>query len=176
MRKPISKKLRFEIFKRDVFKCQYCGKMPPLTILEVDHIIPVIKGGKNNEDNLITSCFDCNRGKGKTELSSLPQTTADKIKILKEKEKQYKQYRKIQNEIEKRIIEEIEIIDGMYSFYFKEFCLSDKFKNGSVRNFIEKIGYDETFKSMTTACTKIHDSDKAIKYFCGICWNIIKNK
>ena len=68
-RKPISKKMRFEVFKRDKFTCQYCGRMAPDVILEVDHIRPVAEGGKNGITNLITSCRDCNRGKGKTRLT-----------------------------------------------------------------------------------------------------------
>lgn len=47
-RKSISKKLRFEVFKRDSFTCQYCGKMAPDVVLEVDHINPVASGGENN--------------------------------------------------------------------------------------------------------------------------------
>lgn len=62
-RKNISKKNRFEVFKRDAFKCQYCGKSSPDVILEVDHIKPVSEGGSNDITNLITACFDCNRGK-----------------------------------------------------------------------------------------------------------------
>lgn len=62
-RKAISKKLRFEVFKRDSFKCQYCGKCAPDVILHVDHINPVSKGGANDILNLITSCFECNNGK-----------------------------------------------------------------------------------------------------------------
>lgn len=68
-RKPISKKIRFEVFKRDSFKCQYCGAEAPNVVLEVDHIKPVSKGGKNTITNLITSCFSCNNGKRATELS-----------------------------------------------------------------------------------------------------------
>ncbi len=68
-RKAISKKVRFEVFKRDSFTCQYCGRSAPDVVLEIDHIHPVIKGGDNNITNLITSCFDCNRGKGKRKLS-----------------------------------------------------------------------------------------------------------
>jgi len=57
-------KLRFKILNRDNFTCQYCGRTPSDGIkLEVDHILPVSKGGKANPDNLITTCFDCNRGK-----------------------------------------------------------------------------------------------------------------
>lgn len=72
-RKPITKKVRFEVFKRDSFTCQYCGKSAPDTILEIDHIVPVSKGGDNNISNLITSCFECNRGKSNRKLTE-PQT------------------------------------------------------------------------------------------------------
>jgi 5-methylcytosine-specific restriction endonuclease McrA len=57
-RKSMSKKLRFEVFKRDSFACQYCGNKAPDVVLEVDHINPVSKGGDNSILNLITSCFD----------------------------------------------------------------------------------------------------------------------
>lgn len=68
-RKAISKKLRFEVFKRDGFKCQYCGESAPDVILHVDHIHPVSKGGDNDVMNLITSCAACNSGKSDRELS-----------------------------------------------------------------------------------------------------------
>ena len=68
-RKSLSKKKRFEVFKRDSFKCQYCGRSAPDVILEVDHIVPVAEGGKNDMLNLVTSCRDCNRGKGKRLIS-----------------------------------------------------------------------------------------------------------
>ncbi|MDE2468816.1 MAG: HNH endonuclease, partial [Bradyrhizobium sp.] len=69
-RKAISKKMRFSVFKRDCFKCQYCGKTPPTVVLEIDHIVPVSAGGENGIDNLLTACFECNRGKGAELLSS----------------------------------------------------------------------------------------------------------
>jgi hypothetical protein len=68
-RKAISKKTRFEVFKRDSFKCQYCGKCAPDVILQVDHIHPVSKGGENDILNYITSCEDCNAGKSDRLLS-----------------------------------------------------------------------------------------------------------
>ena len=57
-------KTRFMVFQRDGFKCQYCGRGADATVLEIDHIFPRSKGGTNNIDNLITSCYECNRGKG----------------------------------------------------------------------------------------------------------------
>ena len=68
-RKTISKKIRFEVFKRDSFTCQYCGRMAPDVVLEIDHINPIANGGDNEIMNLVTSCYDCNRGKGKRKLS-----------------------------------------------------------------------------------------------------------
>lgn len=65
-REPIGKKLRFSIFERDKFSCTYCGRTPEEddVVLHVDHVISVKDGGDNDKDNLVTSCFDCNSGKG----------------------------------------------------------------------------------------------------------------
>jgi hypothetical protein len=63
-REPISKKLRFEVFKRDSFTCQYCGAQAPDVVLHLDHINPVAGGGSSDVLNLITSCEPCNLGKG----------------------------------------------------------------------------------------------------------------
>jgi 5-methylcytosine-specific restriction endonuclease McrA len=54
---------RFRILDRDDYTCQYCGMPAPKVKLHVDHIIPVSKGGGNVDDNLVTSCTDCNLGK-----------------------------------------------------------------------------------------------------------------
>ncbi len=68
-RQGLSKKLRFEVFKRDAFTCQYCGRKAPEIVLECDHVKPVADGGGNDILNLVTSCFDCNSGKGARSLS-----------------------------------------------------------------------------------------------------------
>ncbi len=60
---PITPKKRYQILERDWFSCKYCGRKPPFVMLEVDHIIPKSKGGGDAVDNLLTTCFECNRGK-----------------------------------------------------------------------------------------------------------------
>ena len=61
----ISKKMRFEVFQKDNFTCQYCGrnKDEDKIKLQLDHIIPLSKGGTDEFSNLTTSCEDCNQGK-----------------------------------------------------------------------------------------------------------------
>jgi hypothetical protein len=74
----VGKSLRFEIFARDAFTCQYCGKRPPEVVLELDHIHPVSKGGNNDSINLATSCWECNRGKSDKVISDVaPRPDAD---------------------------------------------------------------------------------------------------
>jgi hypothetical protein len=68
-RATISKTTRFEVFKRDKFTCQYCGRQAPDVLLVVDHINPVSKGGENTLLNYATSCEACNAGKGARALS-----------------------------------------------------------------------------------------------------------
>lgn len=63
LRESISPSLRFKILNRDKYTCQYCGGKAPEVELEIDHIQPVSYGGLSEENNLITSCKDCNQGK-----------------------------------------------------------------------------------------------------------------
>lgn len=65
----LSKSARFEIFKRDGFRCVYCGADPQSKPLHVDHIEPQCEGGSDDSSNLVTACVDCNLGKGPRRLS-----------------------------------------------------------------------------------------------------------
>lgn len=59
-----SLKRRFEILQRDNFSCRYCGRgVADGVKLEIDHVTPFSKGGDTIDDNLVTACSDCNRGK-----------------------------------------------------------------------------------------------------------------
>lgn len=173
-RKSISKRVRFEVFKRDNFTCQYCSAKPPNVPLEIDHIIPVSKGGKNNVDNLLTACFDCNRGKSNIELDNVPKTLTDKTEVIKLAQYQYKQYCRVLKKQEKIINDDIQTIQLIFELYHNEWSFTDKFKL-SVKKFIESLGIHEVKDSMEKACLKNNlDSDDTLRYFCGICWNKIK--
>lgn len=173
-RESLSKKLRFEVFKRDSFCCQYCGSNPPNVVLEIDHIIPVSKKGTNEIDNLVTSCFNCNRGKGAKELNCLPQSTVEKTKTLLEKEEQYLAFKKLTSKIKNREKKEIESINSIFQEYYPTHELSDIFKRNSVKQFIDKLGLSEVQDAMYYSCGKEFPVNDSIKYFCGVCWGKIR--
>lgn len=80
-RMPIPKRVRFEVLKRDMQTCVYCGRKPPGVFLHIDHVIPVAKGGTNDLSNLVTACEHCNRGKGAVPLTdtSLQEWEASRL-------------------------------------------------------------------------------------------------
>jgi 5-methylcytosine-specific restriction endonuclease McrA len=60
-------RMRYKILSRDSYRCVLCGHSPandPAVKLHIDHIIPLSKGGKSEEENLQTLCMECNLGKG----------------------------------------------------------------------------------------------------------------
>jgi len=77
----VSKRTRFEVFKRDSFTCQYCGRAAPDVILNADHIDPRAHGGADEILNLITSCWDCNSGKSDKKLSDNSAVAKQKLQL-----------------------------------------------------------------------------------------------
>lgn len=90
----LSVRTRFEVFKRDEFCCQYCGRRSPDVVLEVDHIVPRCEGGTDDPINLRTSCWDCNHGKAGVPLNEVltGEDPHDRAVLLLERERQLAEY------------------------------------------------------------------------------------
>lgn len=63
-KKQIVRFSRANIFLRDNSVCQYCGKSFSKTHLTLDHVIPIVQGGKKSWENIVTACKPCNQKKG----------------------------------------------------------------------------------------------------------------
>lgn len=62
---------RFNVFLRDFFRCQYCGRKYSTQNLTFDHVMPRSRGGKSNWENVVTACVSCNHSKGRYLLREL---------------------------------------------------------------------------------------------------------
>lgn len=171
-RKPLTKKARFEVFKRDGFVCQYCGNHPPSVILEVDHIEPVSKGGTNLIDNLVTACFDCNRGKAGELLTTAPKTVSEKAAAIKEAEEQLRAYREILNQKRDREDYDIDELEDFFCATHTQFHFSSNFKESIRHNFLPYLSSDQLRFAMSISLERIRGAEKVLKYFCGVCWRL----
>jgi hypothetical protein len=62
-RRSLPASVRFEVLRRDDFTCKYCGRIAPLVSLQVDHVVPLSRGGTDELRNLVAACSECNLGK-----------------------------------------------------------------------------------------------------------------
>ena len=157
----LSKKIRFEVFKRDRFTCQYCGAKAPETVLNVDHIEPVAKGGGDEILNLITSCFDCNNGKRDKRLvdSSVLEKQRQQLELLQERREQIelmlewkKSLSEFDNDIHKMILD---YINGKMS----PWLISDGEK-GTIGQWLKKYEVEQILEGIDIAATKYLKQDE----------------
>lgn len=183
-RKAISKRVRFEVFKRDSFKCQYCGHGTPDVILHVDHIVAVAAGGSNDIDNLLTSCEACNLGKSDKPLTAVPQSMLMEQAELRERREQMKAFAKWKDEVRESKYEGIRRLGvywydfmlpqdsrGLYRFHPR--------REASIKTFLRNgLTEDQIQEAMDIAQVKLEpdfdDDDDAFRYFCGVCWGMIR--
>lgn len=172
-RKSLSKRVRFEVFKRDGFRCMYCGAHPPAVVLHVDHINPVSAGGEDSIDNLITACQPCNAGKSDVPLSSAPQSLASRASEVREREEQIRGFNAVMEAARSRIEDEAwEVAEVWMASHAKASIRKDWLV--SIKMFIQRLGFHECLNSMETAVSRQRGQDASFRYFCGICWAKIR--
>lgn len=166
--------MRFEVFKRDSFRCQYCGKSAPEVILEVDHIKPVADGGKNTMMNLITSCRDCNRGKGKTLLGDNNAISKQKEMLddLNEKRLQMEMMLQWKTELEEIIDRQADRIESIL-VGGTEFRLREQQKK-RIKVLIKEFGFGVVYDASCIADYQYDWLGTKLEKLGGICYNIRK--
>lgn len=186
-RQGITPTVRFNVFKRDRFTCQYCGQSPPAVILELDHVVPVVEGGDNSSANLTTACFDCNRGKGAKQLADAPETIGERMAKQMELRKQVEAYNRFLAKERKRSTEAANRIGAYWCNKSApeaeqgHWTLSGSYLQ-SVQQFLKSLPEEEVIEAVDIAHARYPDrdhrrvGDRTWKYFCGICWRKIKGE
>lgn len=180
-RKPIPKNVRFEVFKRDSFTCQYCGAQAPEVILEIDHITPVAKGGDNTILNLITSCRDCNRGKRDRELNddsavARQKKQLDELQQRKELMEMMIAWKEELMEIEERETDLISaLIEGMTNY-----CLGPDGRT-VIKRLLKRFSFSEVCTATEISFEKYYNGSdygfrNALYKIGGVCYNRKKKR
>lgn len=177
-RKPIPKRVRFEVLKRDGHRCRYCGATAEDAKLTVDHVVPVVLGGSDDPTNLATACAPCNSGKTSTnpddelvqEVDEAAHAMADAFRLV------MMQRRERQAEID-------EDVDYFGSAIWGRFTYGNGNKvelpsdwRITVERFLG-LGFD--LKDLRRF-TEIAMGSKAtgagvFAYFCGVAWNTLRD-
>jgi phosphoserine phosphatase len=181
----VSKKTRFEVFKRDSFTCQYCGRSAPDVMLQVDHIHPKSKGGEDDLLNLITSCVECNQGKKARLLSddAAVKKRKHQLDLLQERREQLEmlmEWHRSLIDMDQQIIDEIanlwdELVPGYHlnenglkslRKWLKRFSLSEIIEG--IKISVEQyLKYDDTAEDPTIPTKS--SVEKAFDYVPRIC-------
>lgn len=142
---------------------------------------PQAVGGSHDEENLVTSCFDCNRGKSDSPLSDVPRPLREQAETQREAEWQLSEYKKFRRRVRSRVNKDIAAVADHFTELFPESSLSEQFKTVSVRRFLESFTADDLCDFLSQAKSRMegkvcYDPDVTLKYFCGICWSKIKER
>ena len=172
-RKNLSKRTRFEIFKRDGFRCVYCGTTPVQSALRVDHVIPVAENGTNVPENLVTSCHDCNAGKAATPLEKKRLTKPMLTVAHTDHVEQIREYLKVQKQIAEARQEAAEELAEYWQAKIGPMS-EDMFNRLS--GIIHELPSDKLIEAINIVARKFgkmnhfhsYDATKRAKYFNGI--------
>lgn len=171
----ISKRMRFEIFRRDNHTCRYCGDKAPDIKLTVDHVLPEALGGNDEPTNLVAACQDCNNGKTSIAPDSPLVDDIDQAAavwnaaLAKAQEEAAEQF-----DLKEQLIEFFDDEWAARTPSFAELPIDYEY---TVVDFHTKgLSTDELVEAINIAAGKRGSiaQRQMWSYFCGICWNKIR--
>lgn len=174
----VSRRLRFEILRRDGHTCRYCGAKAPEVPLTVDHVIPQTLGGSDDPNNLVTACQPCNSGK-----SSVPADAA----IVEDVDAAAMLFRRAMEQavVERR--QRLEAFDEDLAWFRREWdhwgygpdddrkaIPLDPNWDHSIEMFVDAgLPIEEVIALIPVAMKSKAIVDEKWRYFCGCCWRTI---
>ena len=172
----VSKRLRYEILRRDNHTCRYCGGSAPDVVLTVDHVVPTALGGSDDPTNLVAACKDCNAGK----TSSSP----DAPHVADVQEKAIRWHAAMQQAVANRDAERQPMIDYCTAFEAKW----DEYCSGGYRDPVWPEGGADSIEKFYKAGLPLGELIRALaismdrpridryekfRYMCGIGWSVL---
>lgn len=169
----VSKRLRYEILRRDNHACRYCGAEAPDVKLTVDHVTPVALGGSDEPTNLVTACAPCNSGKS--------STTPDAPLIADVEEKAILWGRALALAIERRE-QGRESRRQLLAYFESEWLyrsdapapMDDDWPETVTRFYASGLDVEELDNAIDVSYGARIASENRWRYFCGVCWRKVE--
>jgi len=172
----VSKRLRFEIFRRDNHQCRYCGATAPDAKLTIDHVVPEALGGGDDPSNLVTACSACNGGKSSmpADAALIEDVAADAVRWANALE-QAVEISRAKRTSDRDFVAEIigaETKGGSHVFT----SVDHNYANTIIRFRDLGLDMDDMRHAMDQMLGRSLFGMKRWKYFCGVCWSMIRER
>lgn len=171
----VSKRVRYEVLRRDNHQCRYCGAAAPDVPLTVDHVIPVALGGSDDPSNLVTACRDCNSGKTSTSPDG-PLVTEVNAKAAQWAEAMavVAQRRAAERERREQITREFfEHWETHRESPWRSADMAPSWES-SLMTFLDAGLEVGDIKELMVVALKTRTATDKWRYFCGCCWTRVR--
>lgn len=163
----LSKRIRYEVLKRDNHTCRYCHATDsPLT---VDHVTPVALGGSDAPDNLVAACKDCNAGKSST------SPTGPLVEDVKQLDLAWaeaiKRAARLRSEARRKELAYLRAFEDEWNAYGYQRSYSAD-PDSVTRLYRAGLPKADMVAAISIAMTQRGVNDR-FAYFMGICWKIL---
>lgn len=175
----VSKRLRYEILRRDNHQCRYCGATAPDVKLTVDHVVPTTLGGSDDPTNLVAACADCNAGKTSSSPDAplVADVEADAFRWGRAMTEAANMRRRVVA-IQAERHEDFDLVWQSYRFGFHKVpCpLPHDWRRSLDIFFDNGLDLDDIWHCLDVAMQSKVSVDQTWKYFCGVVWTEIRER
>ena len=171
--RPLSRRLRFEVLRRDGHRCYYCGASAPDVRLTVDHVLPVALGGSSDPSNLVAACEDCNSGKASTSPDEQTVAEVDQLALV------FAQAMERAAVIRRAELDASDqLADAFRTIWRSDAIPMESGWEDSISRFVAMgLSLDDLERYVCVAMNNRNVPHKLVwRYFCGCCWQEIKRR
>lgn len=174
----VSRRLRFEILRRDNYTCRYCGAKAPDVALTVDHVLAVTLGGGDEPNNLVTACAECNSGKSSVPPDAALVEDVDATAMLFAKA--VERAAELRRGDERELVSVVRRFGDLWDTYSTSsgagIPMQSDWENSVAAFYSRGLTWPDLERFVAIAMSSRVSLDGVWKYFCGCCWREISQR
>ena len=173
----VSRRLRYEILRRDDYACRYCGQRAPDAPLTVDHVVPVALGGSDEPSNLVTACAACNQGKTSVNPDQplVAQVSEDALRwaaAMREAASLQEDARHLLQDYREQFLGQW----NLWSVGGSPVQLPESWPNSLEQFFRAGLEIEIVLDLIDVAGRSKASPAAMFRYFCGCCWQVVRER